>query len=359
MNCINNQLINYYINKIRIDKPKIKDILDIKVERQLEIGDSNSENFAFYGKIFLTIDEKENVIISNNRTVKKYNKYGNYMFKIGKIGQGPGEYENPSNIFTDINNNIYVKDFYEFVCYSENGEYIKNIYLNNIGNEAAILSDVILMERSYIREKDEIDDVITFNVRESDSKNIAEYKKIKRYIKGRQVRLFGETYDNFIFISRTNSGEGIVGLADKYEIIILNGKGDPINIIEKKEKPIKIEKSEKNELINKNYEIFKKGPFKITKNEIGDLLALPKNKPYFKKIYYDNNKLFIEKYESKERKSKIYDVISLNGEYLFILRLNITPVLIKNQNIYTIEKDISSDYEKIVKYKMIFKSGQD
>jgi len=354
INYTSNQLINYNIKKITIDKPKINNILDIKIDKQLEIGDSNSDNFAFYGKLFLTIDEKENLIISNNRTVKKYDKYGNYMFKIGEIGQGPGEYANPSNIFIDVNNNIYVKDFYKLLCYSENGEYIKNINLNNIGNEAAILSDSILMKRNYMREKDEIDDVITLNLKNGNSKNIAEYKKTKRYIKGRQVRLFGETYDNFICISRTNIGEGIVGLADKYEIIFLDGEGDPTNIIEKKEKPIRIEKSERNDFINKNFEIFKKGPFKSTRNEVADLLALPKNKPYFKKIYYDNNKLFIEKYESKEGKSKIYDVISLDGEYLFILRLNITPVIIKNQNIYTIEKDVSSDYEIIVKYKMIF-----
>lgn len=81
----------------------------------------------------------DNYIIVTDRKIANsifiFDKKGNFLHKIGQIGQGPGEYINISDSSIDFEKNeIYLLDFAsdEVLKYNiSSGEFIKSIYLNN------------------------------------------------------------------------------------------------------------------------------------------------------------------------------------------------------------------------------------
>ncbi|MFC1725170.1 6-bladed beta-propeller [candidate division KSB1 bacterium] len=105
-----------YENGIKVvnnpDFPKLK-TKEVKQKELLSIGEEEGEKeYNFFRISDINIDGKGNIYVVDwsEREVRVFDKDGNFVKTIGRSGQGPGEFSEPSRIFINSENIIYVFD---------------------------------------------------------------------------------------------------------------------------------------------------------------------------------------------------------------------------------------------------------
>ena len=78
----------------------------------LIIGDDETPEETLYRPNSVILNKKNEIIVldSGNNRVMVYDNNGNFLREFGRIGQGPGEFMDPSDINIDREGNIYVLD---------------------------------------------------------------------------------------------------------------------------------------------------------------------------------------------------------------------------------------------------------
>jgi len=119
------------------------------LEEDLSIGNESDENFLFYKVRDVEIDTKKNIYIldAGNRRIQKFNDSGEYIKTIGQEGQGPGEFENPIDIYIDEENNLFVLDNKKVISFNSLGTYQGTIQSEIILSEFFITSQGTIVAR--------------------------------------------------------------------------------------------------------------------------------------------------------------------------------------------------------------------
>jgi hypothetical protein len=86
--------------------------ITLELEEDLSIGNEEDKNYYFYRGLLFDVDREGNIFIFDppNYRIQQFNKRGEYIRSIGRKGQGPGEFENPSYVYLDKGGNIYVPE---------------------------------------------------------------------------------------------------------------------------------------------------------------------------------------------------------------------------------------------------------
>ncbi len=127
------------------DEPKVK------LEFVQKIGELNTEdkNYLLYRPSAAAVDKNGNIYIldGGNHRIQKYDKAGKYLATIGRRGQGPGEFEDLTNIGIFAENYLYASDVdvYKIEIYNLNGKLIRGFrfhhkpYENIIQNNGNVI----------------------------------------------------------------------------------------------------------------------------------------------------------------------------------------------------------------------------
>ncbi|MBC8180943.1 hypothetical protein H8E88_07450 [candidate division KSB1 bacterium] len=101
---------NYYtvetvdgVEFVHNHKPLWEDVKRIELKLHLTIGgiDATDEDYIFSYLRDADIDENGNYYLVANDCIRKYDAQGNYLKTIGRKGQGPGEFNQPTDITFD------------------------------------------------------------------------------------------------------------------------------------------------------------------------------------------------------------------------------------------------------------------
>jgi hypothetical protein len=87
--------------------------LHITFEEDLTIGaEVGDENYMFGSQVFLNTDDEGNFYVTDwdRKTVRKYDSDGKFLHSIGRPGQGPGEFQDVSEVRFDVEGNMYLHD---------------------------------------------------------------------------------------------------------------------------------------------------------------------------------------------------------------------------------------------------------
>lgn len=104
----------------------------LKLQHQFSFPKTELENkdIFLYLPSYLCSDSKGNIFVSDmgNHNIIKFDSKGNYLNKIGKIGQAPGEFFMPRYIETDSQNNLIVYDTgnSRIQIFNPKGEYLNS-----------------------------------------------------------------------------------------------------------------------------------------------------------------------------------------------------------------------------------------
>jgi WD40 repeat protein len=158
-------------------------------------------------------------------------------------------------------------------------------------------------------------------------------------------------YEYDAFLSKVDSNTFVYGHSKKYELVAVDKSGKTLFIIRKNESPIKITKTERDRITNKEIRHIRESG-----NQISDLsLEFPDYKPYFYSIKTDDlSRIYVRKNPgSRESNTNHeYDVFNKEGLYLYKIHLNYYPDVIKNGYIYTRITNEETGLEQIKRYRI-------
>jgi hypothetical protein len=349
--------------------------IEFELEEDLSIGNEEDENYVFYRASLGEVDSDGNILVLDrgNFRVQKFDKDGKFVQSIGRQGQGPGEFERPSTLYLDSDNNIYVEDSGGKVhIFFKGGEFKNAItlteYTRPILGEFSITKEGNLIAQTISRGErksvnpmdiDSFSNIDLINPEGTTIKTIASF----RWERSERIKTErGSTWPNSLCIPRLclcpmNEDLAIYGYSLDYSLFAINAKGEAVYVIKKDESPQPVTKAEKKKVIDRFMEGQKKrerGP-KISRNKYASALRFPKHKPFYERIIKDDkDRIYVEKFKFLFNRSDItdFDIFSKDGYYLYRAKVPVRPSVIKSGYIFKTEYDQDTGSAKIKRYKI-------
>jgi WD40 repeat protein len=340
--------------------------ITFELEEDLSIGNEDDKNYLFYRLRDIQVDTDGNIYVldSGNQRLQVFDKDGKYLRTIGKRGQGPGEFNTPTQLqLDDETGNIFVKDngLRKIIIFEKEGKYIdKDIHLTEFLSDFYLDSDRCIwgkfslpgidsrfikkvtfagkVEKIFTEIPYHIQRIVTSLTRKGKYWNYGAY-------------LVNSGYEDDLFISKVDSNTFVYGHSKKYELVAVDKSGKTLFIIRKDESPIKITKTERDRIKDRMKWDMRKDGRLVPEISI----KFPDYKPYFYSIITDDiSRIYVRKnpvpHESNTNHE--YDVFNKEGLYLYKIHLNYYPDVIKNGYIYTRITDDETGLEQIKRYRI-------
>jgi len=346
------------------------------LEEDLSIGNEEDENYVFYRARGISVDSEGNILVldAGNNRIQKYDKDGKYLQSIGKQGQGPGEFERPSTLYLDTDDNIYVEDSgSKVIIFDKEGEFKNTITLTEftrpIMRELGVTKEGNLIAQTMSRGERksdmpmDYDSFFNIDLINSDGaiiKTLASFRWERSGVIRTERTIIGT--NNLctprLCLCPINEDLAIYGYSIDYSLFAINGKGEAVYIIKKDEPPQPVTGAEKEKVIDRRMRAQKENERmpQISRSKYASALKFPKHKPFFERIIKDDkDRIYVEKFEFIFNRSDIadFDIFSKDGYYLYKAKLPVQyPSVIKNGSIYKTEYDQETGYAKIKRYKI-------
>jgi len=304
----------------------------LKLTEDLCIGrETKDENYMFSEVRSVQVDDDENIyaVDSKEILVKVYDKKGKHLRTFGKKGQGPGEFqsirrmyiaEGEKLVFLDSGNN-------RVSYYSLNGECLKetscgkwNLNRAQTDSKGYIYGETLSIGQGEVQQK-----LLKFDPQFNQVSELADL----------EVKMTPPSVnpipDRFFFMV-TKEDNLIWAATSKYELNVINSKGEKIKKIVKDYNSVKITDAEKEKLIKERYGDSLPQDIK---------LEWPENYP---PLYYfaldDRGWMYVATYEKDVKGNIYFDVFDAEGrcfarfshpegETLFVVKKNKAYFLIQ------------------------------
>lgn len=333
---------------------------------ELTIGTGDDINSIFGNTIFFNVDEEGNIYVSDwdAKEIKKFNSNGKYLLSIGRMGQGPGEFQNLSIPRFDKNKNIYVTDIAtrKISYFDKEGNFLNsikipsnfdNLYVNSKGKIIAYL-------QKRMHEEGLLKWGTTYGLYDNQFKIIKKFfteELVARPPTGNNSRadfvsdiLTQAAYRPQVKYALADDDFIYFGFSDKYEIKIYSPEGTLVKKIIRKYKPRKVTQKDIDYFIeNIAEEDIRTFPRQL-KKEIIRLIKYPKYKPPYQDfVIMENGWLFVI-VELREGEYTICDLFDEEGTYIGHFKADISPdlLLFKNKKAYAMAS--VDDYKCVKRY---------
>jgi len=328
----------------KIDSSNKLKAREVWLEKELEIGGQKQEGGYIFGSIrSFRVDDEGNIFVIDTKARKltKFDKQGKLVWKIGKTGQGPGEFQLLSGIELGKNNSVLVYDIgnRRIAYFSQDGKLLEEISTANQirlfrvdDNSKGMFYGTIILRfegrSEYFLNKFDRN----FNIIKQLYK--LELKRVRNEINfySASIRYRIRNDDNIVYAS---TSEYIFYIADEEDTIR--------KVIVNKYKPIKITKADKKREFEERY---------------GGRTLPPELKFIFPDYYPpiehllidDQDNIFVRTYERTKDGTHYYDYFDAEGRYIASFPMKETIFCIRGDRFYTLEED-EEGYQKIVRYR--------
>ncbi len=221
-----------HFSKIPTDQIQNRHVINKTLKKILEFGGINDS--LLFSPSGIKTDKKGNIFVLDyiGKFVKKFTSKGKYIKKYGGPGKGPGEFTNPTRIYLDEKDSLYVYDNQSFMLTA----FLKRIFQlkvkpGNLASEFCPLDEnnIILLKSSYnsfdILEKYNLKGDL-LNKYESVLDNTTKPKRfdfIGEILNGNILRLSSTRfvhipeYFNQLFFYNNNKLEKIISILDQHK----------------------------------------------------------------------------------------------------------------------------------------------
>jgi len=355
-------------NPIRPLQPKMV----IKFEEELTIGEEEGdENYMFGNEVALNVDEEGNFYVTDwdRKRIQKYDPEGSHLLTIGRHGEGPGEFQNISQVKFDSDSNLYVVDIVRrrISFFDPHGEILKTVQ-SPVGFDHGLY---ISAKGNYIFKEVKILDNpdgsgsfnSTYGLYDKQFNFISEfYREEKIYDppsqdKNAMVKSLAQNMGEQAFKPRVSlimdeNDYVYLGYPEEYEIKIFNPEGKLEKIIQRNYKPIEVTPRDI-ESYAKNYKEVMFRFLSISddiKEKVIQSAKYPKYKPAYKSFTLMDNGWLIVIADSLPGEYVLFDIFDEEGRYLTQFQSSISPsgLFFKRGKAYAVATE--NDFKFVKRY---------
>ena len=337
--------------------------LHLDLEEDLVIGREDDENYQFYRVYNLAVDSGDNIYVADggNHRIQKFDKSGNYILTIGRKGQGPGEFTGISDILIDEDDNLYVLGGRRIQKFNGSGEYLNGFVLETSLSNFFLDSDGFIFGISSARDEEgRKRNVVKLNSEGKFTKTCAEfsdsYKTAQRKSEEAIVTFrANHAYTPELLFTALDSQTFSYAHTSRYEIFIIDKDGNLISKIQTDEKSQPITQSEKDHIIEQLEESLSRSGRKWPKGVLEEACDFPPSRPFFWGMLTDDlQRLYLWRVKSvlDRIEEQIFDVYSKDGKFIYRIKIDLTPDLVKNGYLYDIKEDAGTGYVFVKRYKI-------
>jgi len=284
----------------------------------------------------LDVDEDGNIYALDQREsiVKIFNSQGTYVRKVGRKGQGPGEFASAYALAITPQKHLFVTDVAgrQIVIYDLGGEYVRSISTAL----TRVLFPILDSEECIYDLVPGQDETTGYELR----KYSQDLKVQRTLLTSPSVLTPQKKYRAFAPIIRFDLGpDGAVvfGYPEEYLIKICDSDGNILRHITREYEPVAITREEKEA-------VEKRPPIQDYTYDI------PQSHSAYHQITVDDQGwIFVATWE-KYDKGYYYDIFTPDGRYFAKVGLLFSPVIMKKNKLYMIESD-EEGYEIIRRYE--------
>jgi hypothetical protein len=317
--------------------------------KEITIGRLEEGGSIFNGLVGAEVTSDGRIIAldSRDKKIKIFDAAGQKLKEFGQEGQGPGEWTSPIIIQLISDREIMVSDAgnRKLVYLDLEGKMLKEV---SYAKKLAMMK-IIDAGGQYVGcEMGMEGNSIAYTIAKYD----AEFNQLFKIetllmsipVGGGKINPF-DVVNNFCLDSHKNI---IYSRMTSYEIKYFTPDGQLFRIVRKEYKPQPFTEKDKEEMLKQMPE--------NTGVNFRELLDFPATYPAMSSFLVDElDRLYVRTYEKgKTKDSYSVDVFSPEGKLIDRCEITGTPILVKNGQLYTIEKD-EEGYQYICRYKATWK----
>ena len=319
------------------------DKVQLQIDKKLELG-KHELMFASITSVCEDPDGNFYVLDRMEHKVLKFSPEGVLTGKFGQKGQGPGDFQNPYFLtFTPKGRLAVADEMYNITFLTSDGHFIERIHLDSLLAVGFIGEDRFY---GWIWEQDHQTQVMV----DSDNNILKEFFQVPISAfsvsapdeSGRQV-MFNYSREEFApSLQFAHFGRySAVGIGDKYDILILNEKGENTSKIQRE---LQSESFSKREKIFFERDIEEKGKERGWPRSVlrGLVKKIPDKKIFFSQILLTEELVLVFRIKSDiadESSPVPVDVFSIEGEFLGSTRMPDVPLYISQDYVYFARSD--------------------
>jgi hypothetical protein len=323
------------------------------IEEDLSIGSADKgEESAFSEITDVGIDEEENIYVLDRKEARivVFNKAGGYLRTIGRKGQGPGEMQNPQNIYVTPRDEILVNDR-GARCLHFFGRDGKHLRSQSLARMPSFHRPKVDSQNNIVAR------TMTVTTGTNTTGKVPFPFILAKFDADLNERFRIFSYEYFIipntlnvyppecFWAVKNDDSIIWGYSDKYELQILDTSGHIVRRITREYDPVKITEEAKKEWVKWSYG--DQGvPAGVTVNWADHHNA-------FHSLDVDDlGRMFVQTYEKgADGSGYYYDIFDSEGRYFAKILLKAAPRALKRDKLYSIEED-EKGFQVVKRYRV-------
>jgi hypothetical protein len=320
-----------------------------QLQEDLKIGDPARDAYYFPKGLALTVDDMGNLYAADfgNRRVQMYDQTGRYLRTIGRVGQGPGEYMFPGQVFIDAEGNPCVGSSPHLIVYSPDGVFKRKITLKTF------LSRYVLGPRGTFIGTTQPRlgagapkwTLVQLDAQGQPLRTIAEYRG---ELSENLTVITLHWYTSQIVFAPLSTEAFCYGFSADYRIYVADAQGRTNLIIAKEEKPKSISGQEKEATRKDGLFAWYGGGGKPE-----DAIIYPDHRAFLTSILSDGaGRLYVVRGRSILEKGKPWDVdvFSYAGIYLYRMTWSFMPTAINRGTLYEVREDKDTGEYTIVRH---------
>jgi len=346
----------------------LKPELQIIFEEDLMIGvEEGNENYMFGNQVFVNTDDEGNIYVTDwdRKTVRKYDSNGDFLQSIGRLGQGPGEFQDISEVRFDSEGNIYLNDvkIQRISFLSKEGNFLKGIKFPTRFERVVINSKGFYIAKSVDNVElgkgkkwdyfyglfDENFKLMTEFLRLPQEAN-AKYKNADSIAQIIADSLSEEAFQPYVNYVLDKNDLIYFGYPENYEIKVYSSEGMLMKIIQRDFEPVEIGERHKDYFKHNQSEMFNA---KIPPNEeekVFELVEYPKYMPAYERfILMENGWIFVV-VDSVSGENTLVDIFGKDGEYLAQFKTDVPTDWLSFNNGKAYAVVTIDDYQFIKRY---------
>jgi hypothetical protein len=335
--------------------------LNPELEENLSIGDDRDERFQIFQAHSIALDSGENLYVldAGNCRVQKFDRNGGYVNTIGRKGQGPGEFVNPSALYIDGHDNLYVSEGRKMHVFDRSGELRKSHVLENNIRDFFVDEDGHIITFCMITDDGGSKKIIVkLDMEGKIIQTFVEYgdvEAVQNETEGRGVMTFKayHQYNYWPYLQPVNTERFVYAYPSDYRLILANSEGKQLLMIEKDEAPSPITREEKDFIMSGIERRAGQRQIKLTEDVLEAACQFPSHRPFFHLILVDDaGRIYVRSARSVLDRSSgaSFDIFDEQGYYLYRMDLPFSPEIIHKGNLYDVSTSEETGYVRIKRY---------